>query len=457
VFEVEPNERLKVIFLSIAFFLIIAGYTIAKDLKDSVFVTIVGKDYIGWAKIAVMFVLVPGIFLYSKLVDKLRRYQVLCLYTAAFGLIGLVATYFLGHPTIGLPNTVASPGRLFGWFFYFFVESYTPFVISVFWAFANSITGPEAAKKNYSIVVAASKLGGALSAGLAWKLFAWHAFTTNSFVSQEGLHQIVLAISSLCIVLVPLIIVLLVKKVPGKYLHGYEAVYQLEKKKKTEDEGVGIFDGLKMFGKFPYVFGIFGMVFFFEVVAAVLSILRLTVAKDAAGGNLSLMTSYLFETYFYTHVVGVVIALFGTRALLEFFGERICLLLIPLLSGSALLSYFLCGATPAALQNAFVALRAINYAFSWPVRESLYIPTVKEIKFKSKSWIDAFGSKFAKGGGSLFNILVTHLRASLFLPAHAFFFALAVGLWSLTAFFLGRRFDQAIFNNEVIGSEPDDF
>ena len=45
---------------------------------------------------------------------------------------------------------------------------------------------------------------------------------------------------------------------------------------------------------------------------------------------------------------------------------------------------------PWALIVAFIALKSVNYAFSCPVRESLYIPTVKEIKFKSKTPLKSF-------------------------------------------------------------------
>jgi len=100
-------------------------------------------------------------------------------------------------------------------------------------------------------------------------------------------------------------------------------------------------------------------------------------------------------------------------------------------------------------------LKSINLAFSWPVRESLYIPTVKEIKFKSKSWIDAFGSKFAKTSGSAFNWSTTQVSSAMYIPLHSFFFAGVVGLWFITAYLLGRRFDQAVAKNEVIGSKLD--
>ncbi len=454
-FEVEKDERLKLLFLSVAFFLVIAGYTIAKDLKDTVFISVVGRYWIPWAKVASMFILVPAVLFYSKLVDKMRRYQLLSFYAALFGVLGFVFALLIGHPTIGLGNTDSSPYRIFGWLFYFFVEGYSPFLVSVFWAFANSINNPQAAKKNYGLMVSASKFGGLLSAGFAWMLFSWSVRTGGQLISAVALHQLVLVISSLLILLVVPTIFLLMKKVPGHYLHGYEAAYRVEKRKKRlGKEDAGIFIGLKMMLKYPYVLGIFGMVFFYEVIATVLGYLRLTVAQANAAG-ISEVSSFLYKTYFYTHLIGVFISLFGTRALLDKLGERFCLLLIPVLSGLLLL-YFMIGMNPTSLIIAFVTLKSINYAFSWPVRESLYIPTVKEIKFKSKSWVDAFGSKFAKTSGSAFNILSTRFGSVLFLPMHSLFFALVICLWFLTALVLGRRFDMAISNNEVIGIDPEE-
>ncbi|MDR3551010.1 MAG: Npt1/Npt2 family nucleotide transporter [Candidatus Babeliales bacterium] len=452
-FDIEKHERLKVLLLTISFFLIIGAYTVAKELKDSVFMHIVGKSYVPMAKWLFMIILIPAIFLYAKLVDKMRRYQLLCFLSGLYGVFGILFAFLLGHPTIGLANTDASGYRLFGWIFYFFVEGYSPFVVSVFWAFANSINTPESAKKNYGIMVSGSKLGGVVSAGLAWYFFGMNADTTIGALSDITKHQIVMGVASALLLIVPLAITLLMKRVPGSYLHGYEAAYKFEKQQDKEGKAeTGMFSGILMFIKYPYVLGIFGMVFFYEVVSTVLSYLRLEVAQ-AHSKSLVGVSSFLLEMAFMYHLAGVLIALFGTSALLRKLGERVCLVLIPLTSGIALLYLMASDATPFALMVTFVALKALNYAFSWPVRESLYIPTVKEIKFKSKSWIDAFGSKFAKSSGQGFNVFAERLAPALFLPAHSFFFAILIGAWFLTALLLGKRFDKAVSNNEVIGAE----
>ncbi len=234
--DVEPHERLKLFLLTVAFFFVIAAYTIAKELKDSIFVAIVGQLYLPAAKLWTMVALVPAILLYSTLVDRMRRYHLLAFYSSLYAVLGLVFAYFLGHPTIGIPNTDSSPYRLFGWAVYFFVEGYSPFVVSVFWAFANSINNPESAKKNYGLMVSGSKLGGMLSAGLAWMILADLGPFGHITINDTVKHQLLLGISSALLAVVPFVILYLQRKVSGRYLHGYEAAYQVEKQRSKEGE-----------------------------------------------------------------------------------------------------------------------------------------------------------------------------------------------------------------------------
>ncbi|HRN78001.1 MAG TPA: Npt1/Npt2 family nucleotide transporter [Candidatus Dependentiae bacterium] len=454
-FDVEPHERQKLLFLSMAFCLIIGGYTIAKELKDSVFLQIVGREYVPLARTVVLFGLMPAIFLYSKLVDKVRRYQLLNYCALFFGMLGFLFTYLLGHPVIGLPNTNIGPDRIFGWVFYFFVEAYSPFLVSVFWAFANSISSPQEAKNNYGLMVAGSKFGGVTSALIAWIILSGiSASATYSRSVDIYAHQLVYAMSSCMLILVPIMTLMMIKHVPGQYLHGYEAVYQAEKLRKKEGKNeTGMFAGLWLLIRYPYVLGIFGMVYFYEVVSTVLSFLRLKVA-EANADTLAGVTANLLWMIMLSHAIGFLISLLGTRELLKRLGTRVCLFLIPLVCG-AVLCYVMFDASPFMFGLAYSILKSINLAFSWPVRESLYIPTVKEIKFKSKSWIDAFGSKFAKTSGSAFNWATTQVSVSMYMPLHSFFFAGVVGLWFMAAYLLGRRFDRAIAKNEVIGLDEE--
>lgn len=454
-------ERLKLLFLWVAFFFIIGSYTVVRELRDSIFVFIVGRDYIAKAKMATLIGFIPAIFLYSKLVDKMRRYYLLCAYSAFYAISGLIFAYYLGDSVIGIPNTNTSPDRIIGWLFYFFVEGFSPFVVSVFWAFLNSVSSPETAK-NYGFLVSGSKMGGMLASASAWYFLSRVNAAGMPMYSDTANHQILILISSSLLLCVPVVILWMMRRVPGKFLHGYEAVYQVEKEKVKHGEAeTGIFAGLKMLIKYPYVLGIFGMVFFYEMVTTVLSVMRVGIAQDSTS-SMSGASAYLFAMIFVTHAVGFVVSLVGTGALVRYFGEKRCLMLIPVSSGLMLayfmLSYtdmFAFATTDAALVVGYIGLKAINYAFSYPVRESLYIPTIKEIKFKSKSWIDAFGSKFGKTSGAAFNMFSTWAGQAAFFTVHAGFFGLITLLWLLTAYLLGRRFEQAVSNNEVIGVDQD--
>jgi AAA family ATP:ADP antiporter len=358
----------------------------------------------------------------------------------------LLMAYYVGHPTIGLLNVEPGSARLLGWLIYFLVEGYSPFVIGSFWAFVNSVNDPESAKQNYGFIVSASKIGGALSAGAAWWLFNW-ASLQNSLATDVYAHQLAFLISALFTLCVPVVLYYCMRIVPRKDLHGYEAAYRIEKKDKPK---TGIFEGLVLLFKYPYVMGIFGMVYFYEIVATVLSYLRLGVAEQYSE-TVSAQTAFLFKIYFITHIIGLFIAFFGTRTLQLWLGTRLCLLMIPLLAGGFLL-FMLMSGDAYAIVYAFIALKAVNLAFSWPVRETLYIPTVKDIKFKSKSWIDAFGSKMARTSGSAVNVAMAGIGSQFFMAAHSLFFAGVVVFWFWTAFLLGHRFERAVKRNEVIGA-----
>lgn len=452
-FKVDKSERIKLLFLTASFFFVVGSYTIIRELKDAVFLSVVGEDYLPWAKIASMLILIPAILFYSFLVDKLRRYQLLIFYNFLYGSVGLIFVYFLGNSSIGIANTDTSPYRIFGWLFYFFVEGYSPFVVSVFWAFANSITSPEAAKKNYALMVSGSKVGGMLAAAFSWYLFSC-SVNSSFHMSAVAKHQVLLTISSLFLLFVPVLILLLMKKVPGKYLHGYEAVYQIEKEKEREQEQepMHLFSGIGYILKRPYVLGIFSMIFFYELLNVVLGYQRLLLAKSSTT-DISGLSCVLFQQFFMIHLFGFIFSLLGTNTLLRKFGERKCLMLLPAIAGGLLLLFML-NTNLNIVVIVFIGLRTLNYSLNYPLRESLYIPTIKEIKFKSKSWIDAFGTKFAKGFGSGFNIIAKGVLGSfglsMFMLMQSAFFGVIIFLWFISSYLLGKRYQRAITHNEVI-------
>ena len=101
-------------------------------------------------------------------------------------------------------------------------------------AFANSITSPEEAKGNYVTMVAGSKIGGMITALFAWQLLQSLGCSWWSNFTGVQAHQVLMFIIAGMLLCVPLVLYYMIKAVPGRYLHGYESVYQLEKQKSVE-------------------------------------------------------------------------------------------------------------------------------------------------------------------------------------------------------------------------------
>jgi hypothetical protein len=49
-------------------------------------------------------------------------------------------------------------------------------------------------------------------------------------------------------------------------------------------------------------------------------------------------------------------------------------------------------------------------------------------------------------------VIVATVGTPLILPIHSFFFAIVIAAWFAVSLLIGRKFEKAIRNNEVIGT-----
>jgi AAA family ATP:ADP antiporter len=239
-------------------------------------------------------------------------------------------------------------------------------------------------------------------------------------------------------------------------MHGYEAAYQAEKKRPSSEESLlekvrnGI-SGLLVIIKNPYVAGISGLVFIYEIIIVIFDY-RVLIFADKTYTSVEALSSYYALYYLCMHGIGLIISLLGTIPLQRLLGLTTSLFICPTVAGILIVgTHFYPTAT--SLFIALVLLRSFNYALNHPTREALYIPTTKTIKFKAKAWTDAFGSRAAKATGSAFNKASKALVASeaLFLSTAASLGL--VGIWFAITNYLANRFKKAVENKELIGEE----
>lgn len=447
IWGIKKEFRLKVLFLTLSFSSLTACQAIWRPLKTVVFISMIGAKSIPNAKLFLMFPLIFLILIYSKLVDWLRRHQLFYYFTIFHGTIGIIFYFFLISPVYGIANTTQSKGRLLGWLFYLFLESFGAFMSATFWSFANSINTPKDAKNYYSLLVAGSKVGGITAAGSLFLLAKYGNIADTSLIPNSILA------GSILIFMAGIAIYFLMKNVPGYIMHGYEASYQLEKKRETVDK-VGIlksirqsFDGLIIIIRSSYIFGIVSIIMAYEIIIVIMDYLVALAAEAGSNSAGELLTFY--ASYQLTmHSIGLLIALFGTAPLQRFLGIRLSLFAAPLISVFLLMLSFFYPIT-GVLFYTLVILRALNYGLNHPTREALFIPTTKAVKFKAKAWTDAFGSRLAKATGSVFNKTILHGVAQISILTNLGI----VSVWLVITFFLGKTYQHTVDNNLVIGEK----
>lgn len=451
--QIQRDIKLKILFLSGVFLLMTMCQVIWSPLQRAVFPKMVGVQCIPSAKLYSLLFVIPLILIYSLLVDWLRRHHLLYCFVLFYGIGGLIFAYLLADPVIGIANTQQSPDRWLGWAFYIFLESFAAFFATTFWAFADSINNPKDAKNYFGLVVAGSKIGGIISAGGLYYVLK-HATT----VSQTVILPQALALGSLFLFAAGFCIYLLIKNVSPDYMHGYESVYQLERQKKKTSRSLASklkspIDGLIIIIKNPYVLGIFSLVFFYEVIIVIFEY-WVALSADKVSDGAGAMTVYYASFFLIFNLIGLGITLFGTTPLLRVMGIRISLLVFPILCIPMLLMSFFFP-SDAVFFWATICFKAFNHALNHPVQENLYIPTTKDIKYKAKTWADAFGSRIAKGFGSLVNKTLIGIGAPQAIALYSSL-GLSLGLasfWIIIVYFLGKTLQHALNNNLVIGKK----
>lgn len=443
--DFTKDELIKYLLLGVTFALIIGTYWTLRPLKDSLFgALIVGygkkvagldkENFLAIAKIVSLFLLIPVVMLYSKMVDKYkyakhRLFYIIC--TMYVILLAGWSLFFL-HPTWGLANTAASPWRIAGWLWYVFVESFGSIVVALFWAFTTDISSPQSAKKGFSLIVMIGQLGG---------IFLPMLTRLPKFFGTTD--WIVVAITAVLVILIILLLHIFMAITPKEQLAGYKAP-----KAHEHTEEPGFFEGLKLLLSHKYLLGIFGVVAFFEIIVTIvdnnfknMAFAQFTNAADAS--------AFLGQYASSVNGVAFVCLLLGINNVQRWLGIKTALALVPLIVGGAFIAFY-SYPNVHVLFYIMIGAKAINYALNGPALKQLYVPTTENAKYKSQAWIETFGSRSAKASASFFNLTKATFGYSTYL-----FFALVlslgvVGCWFFIALYLANTYNKAIAKGSVV-------
>jgi len=410
--NVSRQEAKKNTLLSFLFFLIVGAFWLLGSLQVPLFYHIVGSYYHPRVNIITFLCVTPLMLLYIYLlerVNKMRLFVGIALFYVCFFVI---AGLFLLHPVIGLANVHADPWRLLGWVIYAGIQTYGTLLVSMFWALATSITDVKAAKKSFPVIIVCAQFGPLIGSTLARSAQSY-GIPTLMFIGAMAIG-----------VVAALFYYLQEKYVPVRNI-------------KTHQSRFGVIEGLTLIFSRSYLRGVLIISTGFLVITALLDY-QMHLLAHVHYTNIEQFT--WFKGIYGQCVIGftLLFSLFGTNALLRWFGVRVCLVLYPLITAVCVT---LIAVHPSlwVLFGSMILLRGLAFALNTPTKEIVYIPEDADVRFKARSWIDMFGYRGAFALGSELTDLFKSSFGLLVLASTVISYGVIL-IWLYSAWVVGRRF-----------------
>ncbi len=452
--DLKPEETKKFSLLALTFFMTIGAYWLLRLLKDTLFFKVCFPADLGWlpcqgrlfqptAKFWSPFVVFAVVMIYSKLVDIFKKHQlfyIICtIYSLLFGTITVLLALRSIYGDMFLGKQVLA---YVGWTSYFAIESFGSLIAALFWSFTNSICDSESAKRGYPFIIAGAQIGAIVGSSLM------------IFSASFGLWQLFGLVT--CVTASIMILIwYFMKTIPASQQIGDIHAAQIA----TKSEGIsGFTEGIRLLLTRPYLIGIFIVSTLYEVINQIIEYQM----KSQADVFPRFSTELGFAQFqgFYgvaTNTLAFLMALLGTSYLIKNYGLRFGLLFFPvclIIAFVSLFLYFTYGAPTAGLLllATFVVMmiaKGLGYAVNNPVKEMMYIPTSKDVKFKTKGFTDVFGARMAKMGGAQITDAYKHNLTDLLIFGTYYSLGFSF-IWILAALYVGRKNAQLVKDGEVV-------
>ena len=452
--SISKEDARKFGLLALGLLCLIGCYWMLRILKDIIFFKIAFPEYLGWAakqgknfqpqaKMWSLGVVFCSILAYTPLVDKFKKHQLFYIMGSVYALLFACISGVLFANTYGMLGSDEFAKTILattGWVSYFSIESFGSVMIPLFWAFVVSITKTETAKVGFPIIVAGAQIGSIAGSGI-------NVIFPN--------HQAALLLFGVVLVFTNMYIIhYFMQTTPAHLLEGNKVAEQHDKAHAKESLVESLLSGIRLLFTRKYLFGVLLCSTLYEVIVTINDFQMKALGDHIFGTD----DFALFLGWFgvATNSLAFFLALLGTSYAMKRYGLKFCLLLYPAGLGIALAglyAYSLTMPTEAAMLTAIAIVvilgKGLSYAVNNPAKEMMYIPTSKDAKFKAKGWIDMFGGRSAKAGGSA---ITDALKGSAGLMGIGT--AISIGLigllWIPAAIFVGNKNEQLIKDNEII-------
>jgi len=399
---VEAGEGVTALLLTFNVFLLMTAYSAIKPVREGLILAMKSgaeyKSYMGAAIAATLLVAVPA---YAKFADRVGRNR----------LVVGVTLFFAAHLVLfWLGSSVEAVRSRLGLVFYLWVGIFNMMVVAQFWAFANDLYTEEQGKRLFPLLGVGQTLGAATGSALAMLV-----------LQLVGVYAMLLASAVILSLTAALTQIAHQRESRGSDRPVENAT---QREPVVSAKGQGAF-ALVFGSKYLRTIAVFSLVFTFVnsngeymvgklVKAAALDAVAAgTIGEEAVK---EWVGAAYGRFYFLTNIATVALQAFVVSRLVRWGGLRIAFFVLPVI---ALMDAGAVSVLPvlSVLFVGKIAENSTDYSLNNTLRNMLWLPTTREMKYKAKQAIDTF---FVRMGDVSAALLVLVLADRLGLGVRAF-------------------------------------
>ncbi len=363
------KEELPVVLLMFAFFfLFILDFQMLRPLKKGMFIEAFGAKKELYAKLLNIALSIVGVIVFTYLVNHMKRHKMI------YALSGFFAVSFFALSRL---LAVPEPAAFAIWGFYLWGDLLTTMMVAAFWAYLTDITYPDQAKRLYGAIGAGGVIGGIFG-----------ATTAKTLLKPLGTPNILLIAAGVMVVLIVVIYAI-------EYLVDRSTRFKkVSAPLKTESQMGAAMEGARLTFASKFLMAIMGIMFFYEIGSQVNDYQFSTFTESLEG--LEQTQIYLTNASLAANALAVIVQLFLVSIIMRKLGVTAALLVLPLALIISTTSFFLFPSLLFAM-FLFASDNGLNYSIQQTSRESLYVVTTPEEKYKSRAFTNMFVQRLAKG------------------------------------------------------------
>ncbi len=402
-FNIESGEELPAFLLFIYLTLALVSYTIARTVRDSLFLNQYGAIDLPYVYIGVAVIISLVVSLYVKLASRLNQGNLISA-TLLFFVANIFLIWWLEQIQWMAISAV----------FYVWCSIFGVIITAQVWTLAGMILNTRQARRLFALIGSGGILGSFLGGLLAAVIVR--------FSGTDNLLLILAAFPAACIVIVQILSRRFCRRgfpdklqVPGGSIKGERNLAAI----------------VRTIHESRYLRLIVALLALSAVVTLIIDFQFKSVVQESFKSK-DQLTAFFGSFYAWLGFFSFVLQITAGRWIVERYGIRITLLVLPiaLLSGTLILLAF-----PIRLWSSLLLKGsdgAIRYSIDKSTIELLYVPIPEEIKAEVKAVIDMVVQRVADGLGGLVLLVFTRILG-LGISGTGVFNAMLLGIWIWTA------------------------